>query len=433
MPAPCRCRVLSLLNLYYLISLGAIGNCDAAGTKLRRSGVDESLLGQVLAGDFSVGADAPTPPKANLLEQSAAMETERLLHNKTALIGALQGRDAQIRKLQEEAAELRLRVRGALSEHWRLQAQLKGTKELQQNMAARSAQILHLKSRIATTNDRITQIRAQNLFSKKGFAADSKEALMKEASQSGQLWRQHDLLQEQNLQLRAQHEEQSDELAPVLEALEANASHQTKSGNAASLLFKTLQANVTSLRKELHHLLDERESVQAKLQKIEPLEHELAAKRSEVERLVTKVHGLEKAFTRVRAQLLFSGDVKLKRKIKEKGARDEALLQQKRKMEEEDLQWKAKIASARRDLQALKAALRKAISDTESPTARERVSLIKNTERAYAKQNAALRQKIQKLQQQLKHAKESQTWLSLVHNEDNAAAPEIATQKKTRL
>jgi chromosome segregation ATPase len=428
MSAPCIYRGLSLLNLYYVITVVNFGTGDAAGTKLRRSGADESLLSQVLAGDFSVGADAPASPKANLLEQGAATETQRLLHNKTALLGALQGRDVQIRKLQKEAAELRLRIRGALSEHWRLQAQLKGTAELQKSMAARDAQISKLKHQISSTKDRITQLRAQNLFSKKGFAADSKESLMNEASQSGKLWRQHDLLQEQNLQLRAQHEEQSDELAPVLEALEANTSHQMHGRDAASLLFKSLQANVTSLRKDLHRLLNERETVQAKLQKIEPLEHELTAKRAEVERLVTKVHGLEKAFTRVRAQLLFSGDVKLKRKIKEKGARDEALLQQKRKMEEEDLQWQAKIASSKRDLQALKAALRKAITDTESPAARERVALIKNTERAYAKQNAALRHKIQTLQQQLKHAQDSQTWLSLVHNED-AAAPEAAAPK----
>merc|ERR1719324_1175590 len=132
-------------------------------------------------------------------------------------------------------------------------------------------------------------------------------------------------------------------MAPVVEALEATASHQTKKSNAASILSKTVQANVTSLRKELHRLLDERESVQAKLQKMEPLEHELATKRAEVERLVTKVHGLEKAFTKVRAQLLFSGNVKLKKRIKERGIKDAALVQQHKKMEEEDLEWQAKI------------------------------------------------------------------------------------------
>lgn len=172
--------------------------------------------------------------------------------------------------------------------------------------------------------------------------------------------------------------------------------------------------------------------MQAKLQKMEPLEHELAVKRSEVERLVTKVHGLEKAFTKVRAQLLFSGDVKLKKQIKERGAHDEALLQQKRKMEEEDLQWQAKIRSAKRDLQALRAALRKALTESESPEAREKVALIKNTERAYAKQNAALRVKIKNLQQQLKHAEESQNWLSLVHNEDDAAAVSVTNANATK-
>merc|ERR1719389_608799 len=131
-------------------------------------------------------------------------------------------------------------------------------------MAARDAQISQLKSQIASTKDRITQLRAQNLFSKKRSAGVSQELLMKDAAESGKLWHQHDMLQQQNLELRAQYEEQSDEMAPVVEALEATASHQTKKSNAASILSKTVQANVTSLRKELHRLLDERETVQAK-------------------------------------------------------------------------------------------------------------------------------------------------------------------------
>jgi len=431
MLAPCPSGVLCVLNL--VISLVLLGRSDAAGTKLRRSGMDESdMLRQVLAGDFSVGADAPTPPKMSALEQTASMQRDMLLHNKTALIEALHGRDSQIRNLQKEAEELRLRVKGALSEHWRLETQLKGTQKLQKEMDARTAQISKLKSELASTKDRITQLRAQALFSKKGSAADTKEAMINQASQSGAIWREHDQLQEQNLQLRAQHEEQQDELGPVLDALEANTSDVNKKSHAASLLFRTLQANVTSLRGELHKLLNERQNLEAKLQKMEPLEKDLTVKRAKVQQLVAKVHGLEKAFTRVRAQLLFSGNVKLKKRIKERGAHDEALVQQRKKMEEEDLEWQAKIASAQRDLNALKSALHKALAGSESAGAREKVTLIKNTERAYAKQNAALRRKIQALQLDLKHAKESQNWLSLVHNEDAATpeAPKGAATKK---
>lgn len=253
-------------------------------------------------------------------------------------------------------------------------------------LQARARKNLELRAELKNVNERITALRAEALFSRRGAI---EQHLQDEASKSSALLREEGVLQRDQLASRAELEDLRAAAEVEERGLEANRSVLAEAVRRQDVALAALDRNTTGLREEAAGLIRQRGEVRAQLAGLGGQEQELSREESHVGELQRSVKDAEQQLTQARASLLFGNSVGLRRSIAAQGRRNRALWQRRGQLERKSLEVDAALKKVEDEAARLEGSAKRGRASTA--TLQERSRQFQKAERRLAARGERLK------------------------------------------